>query len=44
MYRLSRADNRTAGEGRAATSFTRHAQGRAGECHIVAMTAKLDKV
>ncbi len=32
-YRLSRADNRTAGEGRAAAWFMRHAQGRAGECH-----------
>ena len=30
--------------GRAATSFQRHAQGRAGECHIVARTAKQDKV
>src|SRR4051812_4614195 len=30
--------------GRAAASFTRHAQGRAGECHIVARTARQDKV
>src|SRR5436309_12369260 len=43
-YRLSRRDNRTRGEGRAAASFTRHAQGRAGECHIVARTAKQDRV
>src|ERR1700733_12764025 len=43
-YRLSRRDNRTRGEGRAAASFTRHAQGRAGECHIVARTTKQDKV
>src|SRR5437763_13441697 len=43
-YRLSRRDNRTRGEGRAAASFMRHAQGRAGECHIVARTAKQDKV
>jgi RNA-directed DNA polymerase len=41
---LSRPDNRTGGEGRAAASFTRHAQGRAGECHIVARTARQDKV
>ena len=32
-YRLSRRDNRTRGEGRAAASFMRHVQGRAGECH-----------
>ena len=32
-YRLSARDNRTRREGRAAASFTRHAQGRAGECH-----------
>ncbi len=44
MYRLSRRDNRTRGEGRAAASFTRHAQGRAGECHIVARTTKQDTV
>src|ERR671934_1165957 len=37
-------DNRTRGEGRAAASFMRHAQGRAGECHIVARTARQDKV
>src|ERR671934_638518 len=37
-------DNRTRGEGRAAASFMRHAQGRAGECHIVARTTKQDKV
>src|ERR671937_1680029 len=37
-------DNRTRGEGRAAASFMRHAQGRAGECHIVARTTKPDKV
>src|SRR5438067_10246267 len=43
-YRLSRRDNRTAGEGRAAAPFTRHAQGRAGECHIVARTTRQDKV
>ena len=43
-YRLSRRDNRTRGEGRAAASFMRHAQRRAGECHIVARTAKQDKV
>ena len=43
-YRLSRRDNRTRGEGRAAASFTRHAQGRAGECHIVARTTKQDSV
>src|SRR5215207_2885499 len=29
---MSRADNTTAGEGRAAASFMRHVQGRAGEC------------
>src|SRR5436309_7694247 len=43
-YRLSRRDNRTRGEGRAAASFMRHAQGRAGECHIVARTTKQDTV
>jgi hypothetical protein len=43
-YRLSRRDNKTRGEGRAATSFTRHAQRRAGECHVVARTTKQDKV
>src|SRR5207249_12079129 len=43
-YRLSRRDNRTRGEGRAAASFTRYAQGRAGECHIVARSIKQDKV
>ena len=32
-YRLSARDNRTRREGRAAASFMRHAQGRAGECH-----------
>src|ERR671935_947840 len=37
-------DNRTRGEGRAAASFMRHAQGRAGECHIVARTTEQDKV
>jgi RNA-directed DNA polymerase len=41
---LSRRDNRTRGEGRAAASFTRHAQGRAGECHIVARTTRKDTV
>ena len=30
--------------GRAAASFTRHAQGRAGECHTVARTTKQDSV
>jgi hypothetical protein len=30
--------------GRAAASFMRHARGRAGECHIVARTARRDKV
>jgi len=44
MYRSSRADNRTAGKGRAAASFMRHAQGRAGECHTVARTTKQDTV
>src|ERR671935_3323383 len=44
MYRLSRRDNTTRGEGRAAASFMRHVQGRAGECHIVARTARQDKV
>ena len=43
-YRSIRADNRTAGEGRAAASFMRHVQRRAGECHIVARTAEQDKV
>src|SRR5436190_3297213 len=43
-YRLSRRDNRTRGEGRAAASFTRYAQGRAGECHIVARSIEQDKV
>src|SRR6201986_4627450 len=43
-YRSTRADNRTGGEGRAAASFTRHVQGRAGECHIVARTTEQDKV
>ena len=43
-YRLSARDNRTRREGRAAASFMRHAQGRAGECHIVARTAKQDQV
>jgi len=43
-YCLSRPDSKTGGEGRAAASFTRHAQGRAGECHIVARTTKQDKV
>ena len=32
-YCLNPRDNRTRGEGSAATSFTRHAQRRAGECH-----------
>ena len=41
---MSRPDNRTGGEGRAAASFTRHAQGRAGECHLVARATKQDKV
>jgi RNA-directed DNA polymerase len=41
---LSRRDNTTRGEGRAAASFTRHARGRAGECHIVARTARQDNV
>jgi group II intron reverse transcriptase/maturase len=41
---LTRADNKTAGEGRAAASFMRHVQGRAGECHIVARTTRQDKV
>ena len=41
---MSRRDNRTRGEGRAAASFMRHAQRRAGECHIVARTTKQDKV
>jgi retron-type reverse transcriptase len=41
---LSRPDNRTGGEGRAAASFMRHVQGRAGECHTVARTARQDKV
>jgi RNA-directed DNA polymerase len=41
---LSRRDNRTRGEGRAAASSVRHVQGRAGECHIVARTAEQDKV
>ena len=35
---MSRADNITAGEGRAATSFMRHVQGRAGECHMARTT------
>src|SRR5437764_242618 len=43
-YRLSRRDNRTRGEGRAAASFMRHVQRRAGECHSVARTTKQDKV
>ena len=43
-YCLSRRDNKTRGEGRAAASFTRHVQGRAGECHIVARSIKQDKV
>src|SRR5450631_2698138 len=43
-YCLSRSDNITVGEGRAAASFTRHAQGRAGECHIVARTIEQDTV
>src|SRR6266480_2403451 len=30
--------------GRAAASFMRHVHGRAGECHIVARTARQDKV
>src|SRR5947209_11269818 len=30
--------------GRAAASFMRHVQGRAGECHIVARTTKQDTV
>src|ERR1700739_2168537 len=30
--------------GRAAASFMRHVQGRAGECHIVARTARQNKV
>src|SRR5204863_1932767 len=30
--------------GRAAASFMRHVQGRAGECHIVARAIKQDKV
>ena len=42
-YRLSRRDNTTRGEGRAAASFMRHAQGRAGECQM-AMTTKQDQV
>ena len=44
MYCLSRRDNITRGEGRAAASFMRHVQGRAGECHIVARTTRQDKV
>src|ERR1700749_1543002 len=43
-YRSTRADNKTGGEGRAAASFTRYVQGRAGECHIVARTTEQDKV
>src|SRR5439155_5721320 len=42
-YRLSRRDNRTRGEGRAAASAMRHAQGRAGECQM-ARTTKQDQV
>src|SRR6202034_4071308 len=42
-YRLSSRDNRTRGEGRAAASFMRHAQGKAGECHM-ARTTKQDQV
>src|SRR6266508_3063831 len=41
---MSRRENRTRGEGRAAASFMRHVHGRAGECHIVARTTKQDKV
>jgi RNA-directed DNA polymerase len=41
---LSRRDNRTRGEGRAAASSMRHAQGRIGECHIVARAIERDKV
>jgi len=41
---LSRRDNRTRGEGRAAASSMRHAQGRAGECHIVASAIEQDRV
>jgi len=45
MYRLSRPDNRTGGEGRAAASFMRHAQGRTGECQKwLASAAEQDKV
>ncbi|HKZ24657.1 MAG TPA: hypothetical protein VJ398_02595, partial [Acidimicrobiia bacterium] len=31
---MSRADNTTAGEGRAAASSVRHVQGKAGECRM----------
>jgi RNA-directed DNA polymerase len=41
---LSRRDNRTRGEGRAAASSMRHAQGRIGECQIVARSIEQDKV
>src|SRR6266508_17793 len=41
---MSRRENRTRGEGRAAASFMRHVQGRAGECHIVARTTEQDRV
>ena len=41
---MSRRDNKTRGEGRAAASSMRHVQGRAGECHIVARTARHEKV
>jgi len=44
MYRSSRPDNRTGGEGRAAASFTRYVHGRVGECHIVARATEQDKV
>src|SRR5271167_971424 len=40
---MSRRDNRTRGEGRAAASSMRHAQGRAGECQM-ARTTKQDQV
>ena len=41
---MSRAENTTAGEGRAAASFTREVRGRAGECQIVASSAEVNKV
>src|SRR6266581_6009986 len=43
-YRLSPWDNRTRGEGRAAASFMRHAQRRAGECQKMARTTRQDTV